>query len=103
MVRHGINLVAVVFNDNAYGNVRRIQTEQFNGRTIASDLLNPDFVKLVESFGIEGRRAKGPEGLRSALRESLAADRPVLIEVPVEMMPNMQRLTGPMNNPPPRP
>ena len=103
MVRHGINLVTVVFNDNAYGNVRRIQTEQFNGRTIASDLLNPDFVKLVESFGIEGRRAKGPEGLRSALRESLAADRPVLIEVPVEMMPNMQRLTGPMNNPPPRP
>jgi len=102
MVRHGINLVTVVFNDNAYGNVRRIQTEQFNGRTIASDLLNPDFVKLVESFGIEGRRAKGPEGLRSALRESLAADRPVLIEVPVEMMPNMQRLTGPMNNPPPR-
>ena len=100
MVRHGINLVTVVFNDNAYGNVRRIQTEQFNGRTIASDLLNPDFVKLVESFGIEGRRAKGPEGLRSALRESLAADRPVLIEVPVEMMPNMQRLTGPMNNPP---
>ena len=102
MVRHGINLVTVVFNDNAYGNVRRIQTEQFNGRTIASDLLNPDFVKLAESFGIEGRRAKGPEGLRSALRESLAADRPVLIEVPVEMMPNMQRLTGPMNNPPPR-
>jgi acetolactate synthase-1/2/3 large subunit len=102
MVRHGINLPVVVFNDNAYGNVRRIQRQQFNERTIASDLLNPDFVKLAESFGMEGRRAKDSAELRLALRQAFADDRPVLIEVPVDEMPNIMRLTGSTNNPPPR-
>jgi len=88
-VRHGINLVTIVFNDNAYGNVRRIQKESFGGRTIASDLLNPDFVKLAESFGVEGRRAEGPEGLRAALRDALASGHPTLIEVPVGEMPSI--------------
>ncbi|HET7037895.1 MAG TPA: thiamine pyrophosphate-dependent enzyme [Thermomicrobiaceae bacterium] len=80
--RHGLNVVAIVFRDDAYGNVRMIQRRQFAGHVIATELDNPDFVKLAESFGVEGRRATNPEGLRVALRESLAADRPVLIEVP---------------------
>ncbi len=103
MMRHGINLITIVFNDNAYGNVRRIQNEQFGGRTIASELLNPDFIKLAESFGVEARRAGSPQELRLAVRDALATDRPVFIEAPVGVMPNMQTLTGPANNPPPRP
>src|SRR6201999_891650 len=47
-----IGTVAVVFSDGAYGNVKRIQQLAYKGRTIASDLHNPDFVKLGESFGI---------------------------------------------------
>ncbi len=88
-VQHGINLVTVVFNDNAYGNVRRIQKERFGGRLIASDLYNPDFVKLAESFGIEGIRVEGAEQLKWALERSLGAGRPVLIEVPVGEMPSI--------------
>jgi len=87
-VRHGLNVAAVVFNDNAYGNVRRIQREDFGGRTIASDLRNPDFVALAESFGVEGRRVRDPDGLRSALQDVLRAPRPALIEVPVGEMPS---------------
>jgi len=85
--RHGINLVTVIFNDGAYGNVQRIQEYQFNGRTIASDLLNPDFVKLAESFGVVGMRAKDAKDLVGVLREALAADAPVLIDMPVGKMP----------------
>ncbi|MEC8370088.1 MAG: thiamine pyrophosphate-dependent enzyme, partial [Pseudomonadota bacterium] len=33
-VRHNINLVAVVFNDGAYGNVQRIQKLSYGNRTI---------------------------------------------------------------------
>ncbi len=58
--QHGIGVVAVVFSDGAYGNVRRIQQQSFNNRTIASDLRNPDFVKLGESFGIDAVRANVP-------------------------------------------
>ena len=56
--QHGIGVVAVVFSDGAYGNVKRIQQQSFNNRTIASNLRNPDFVKLGESFGLHAERVK---------------------------------------------
>ena len=88
MAQHGIAAVAVVFTDDAYGNVRRIQREQFGGRTIASDLLNPDFLKLADAFGVTGRRAESPEALRGAIADSLKADEPTLIAVPIGPVPN---------------
>ncbi|MGE5166602.1 MAG: thiamine pyrophosphate-dependent enzyme [Sphingobacteriales bacterium] len=87
-MRHGIPLVAIVFVDGAFGNVRRIQQEQFGNRLIACDLANPDFVKYAESFGAAGRRARGPDELRTALREAFARREPTLIEVPVGVMPS---------------
>jgi acetolactate synthase-1/2/3 large subunit len=87
-MRHRIPLVAVVFADGAFGNVRRIQQEHFGNRLIASDLANPDFVKYAESFGAVGRRARNPAELGAALKASLAAREPTLIEVPVGPMPS---------------
>ncbi len=83
-VQYGLNVVTLVFNNNAYGNVRRDQIEGFDGRVIASDLVNPDFVKFAESFGVQGLRARTLHELRRALETALAANAPVLIEVPVE-------------------
>ena len=74
MAHHVIAVVAVVFTDDAYGNVLRGQREQFSGRIIASELLNPDFLKLADAFGVTGRRAVTPDGLRSAIEASLRAD-----------------------------
>ncbi len=85
--QHGINAVAVVFNDNAYGNVLRDQVNQFQGRTVGAELHNPDFVKLAEAYGVRGVRAEGPAALEAALRDALAVDAPSLIEAPVGMMP----------------
>ena len=87
-MRHRIPLVAVVFADGAFGNVRRIQEEQFGNRLIASDLANPDFVKYAESFGAAGRRARNPDELGAALRLAFARREPTLIEVPVGPMPS---------------
>jgi acetolactate synthase-1/2/3 large subunit len=87
-MRHRIPLVAVVFRDDAFGNVRRIQEERFGNRLIASDLSNPDFVRYGESFGARGLRARDPPELRERLREAFAAREPALIEVPVGPMPS---------------
>ena len=88
-VQHGLGVVALVFNDGAYGNVRTFQRQNFGGRLIASELRNPDFVKLAESFGAQGIRAEGPEALRAALRRGFAStDVPTLIEVPVGELPS---------------
>jgi acetolactate synthase-1/2/3 large subunit len=94
LVQHRIGLITIVFNDNAYGNVRRMQHLDYAGRTIASDLVNPNYRKLADAFGITARHAETPADLRTALRESIHADEPTLIEVPVDVMPNPWQLLG---------
>jgi acetolactate synthase-1/2/3 large subunit len=86
---HRIPLVTIVFADGAFGNVRRIQEEQYGNRLIASDLHNPDFVKYAESFGAAAERVRTPEELRGALKRGFARrDGPTVIEVPVGPMPS---------------
>ena len=87
-VRHEIPLTLIVFNDNAFGNVRRFQIENYNNRPIASDLTSPDFVKLAESFGARGMRAKSPEELQQHLAIAIRSNGPTLIEVPVGDFPS---------------
>lgn len=82
--RHRIGVVAIVFNNGAYGNVLRDQRQSYGGRILGSELTNPDFVKLAESFGVRAWRAASPDALKRALSEALALDAPGLIEVPVE-------------------
>src|SRR6266851_5366488 len=88
-MRHRIPLTVIVFNDGAFGNVRRIQEEQYGNRLIASDLTNPDFVRYAQSFGAEAERARTPQQLRAALKRAFKRrDGPTLIEVPVPAMPS---------------
>src|SRR5215471_10595953 len=88
-MQHRIPLTVVVFNDGAFGNVRRTQEEQYGNRLIASDLANPDFVRYAESFGAEAERARSPQQLRAALQRAFKRrDGPTLIEVPVPSMPS---------------
>jgi acetolactate synthase-1/2/3 large subunit len=82
-VQFNIAVVTLVFNNNAYGNVRRDQRERFDGRVVASDLVNPDFVKLAESFGVGASRVTAPDQFRAALDKALAAGGPYLIDIEV--------------------
>jgi acetolactate synthase-1/2/3 large subunit len=82
-VQYGINLITIVFNNEAFGNVRRDQQDLYDGRLLGSELVNPDFVKFAESFGVEAHRVATPEALRPVLERAFAADRPVLIEVTI--------------------
>jgi acetolactate synthase-1/2/3 large subunit len=82
-VQYKIGVVTLVFNNNAYGNVRRDQVNIFDGRVVASDLVNPDFVKLAESFGVGASRVTSPAEFRPALEKALAAGGPYLIAIDV--------------------
>lgn len=78
--QYGINPVVLMFNDNAWGVLKDRQRDNYNGRIMGTDLVNPDFVKLFESYGFEGTRVTSVEGLAQALQDALAADRIQLIE-----------------------
>src|SRR3982075_1052018 len=82
-VQFNIGVLTLVFNNNAYGNVRRDQRERFDGRVVAADLVNPDFVKLAESFGVGAARVTSPEAFRLALEKALANGGPYLIAIEV--------------------
>jgi acetolactate synthase I/II/III large subunit len=88
-MHHRIALVTIVFTDDAFGNVRRIQAENYGNRLIASDLTNPDFVRYAESFGARAERVRSPGELRGALRRGFAERQvPTVIEVRVGEMPS---------------
>jgi acetolactate synthase-1/2/3 large subunit len=82
-VQFNISVVTLVFNNNAYGNVRRDQRERFDGRVVASDLVNPDFVKLAESFGVAAARVTAPDQFRGAMEKALSHGGPYLISIEV--------------------
>ncbi|RTM13113.1 MAG: hypothetical protein EKK33_13015 [Bradyrhizobiaceae bacterium] len=82
-VQFNIGVVTLVFNNNAYGNVRRDQRERFDGRVVASELVNPDFVKLAESFGVAAARVTAPDQFKAAMEKALAHGGPYLISIEV--------------------
>jgi len=82
--QHDIGVVAIVFNNRSYGNVRRDQITNFSGRTIASDLPGVDYMKLAEAHGVTGYRAGSPSELQPMLEKAIAANAPALIEVQVD-------------------
>jgi acetolactate synthase-1/2/3 large subunit len=99
-VQHDLAVVVVVFDNGLFGNVRLFQEEQFGGRVIASDLVNPDFARLAETFGVAAFRARTASELEKAIGDAFALGKPALVHVPCGPMPSpwdmivMPRLRG---------
>ncbi len=91
-VQHNIPVVVVVFRDDAYGNVRRDQIERYGGKVIGTELTNPDFAELAETFGALGLHAATPEALPAAIRRGFESARPTVIEVPLGDTPSPAHL-----------
>ena len=88
-VHHDLNIVTIIFNDNKFTNVQRQQDEWFEGRRICSDLTNPDFVKMAESYGAGGYRVSSPKELAEILPRALGDSGPTIVEVSIgERMPS---------------
>ena len=88
-VQHGIDTTVLLFDNGAYGNVRRLQQQRFGpDRTIASTLRNPDWIAFGESFGVPTERAGGPETLPAVLERSLAHPGPSMVVVDIAGEPD---------------
>jgi acetolactate synthase-1/2/3 large subunit len=94
--RHRINVVAVVFNDDSYGNVARDLDESWGGQ-YGAELQNPDFMKLADAYGVVGLRARQPTDVGRLVREAIELDRPALVEVPVGRMNRPAFFSAPRN------
>jgi acetolactate synthase I/II/III large subunit len=84
-VQYGLGVVAVIFNNNAFGNVLLDQERMYEGRQVGARLRNPDFAAVAEAFGAAGYSVRTPEALEATLTKALADGRPAVIEVPTEL------------------
>ena len=80
---YGLNITVVMFNDNAWGVLKAHQQDNFRGRFLGTDLTNPDFLKLVDSYGFQGVRVKTVKELLLALEDAVRSPRLSFIEVPI--------------------
>jgi len=81
---YGISVVAIVVNDGALSAIKGSQRRACDGRTIDTDLVNPDFVAFASSFGAYAARVdEDLSNFGDVLRDALASNRPALIEVPM--------------------
>lgn len=82
-VLHKLGVILLLFNNDMYGNVRNMQEELYGNRVIATDLHNPDFVKMAHSFGANATRVNNMSDLRKAIRDARTDSLPTVIEIPV--------------------
>jgi acetolactate synthase-1/2/3 large subunit len=101
--RYNLPITLIVFNDGHYGNVRAIQKREF-GAEVAVDLANPEFSLLARAFGVAFTQVDNPEALGAAVKDSISANGPVMIEVKIGVVPSpwhllrlqpMKGMTGP--------
>jgi len=80
--QYGIHPVILMFNDNAWGVLKGFQGDRFGeNRRFATDLVNPDFVKIFDSYGFEGTKVTNVNDLGKALESAIASGKTHLVEV----------------------
>ncbi|QVQ28857.1 thiamine pyrophosphate-binding protein [Achromobacter deleyi] len=82
--QHGLAIVFIVFNNGMYGTIRMHQEVNYPGRTIGTDLCNPDFVAYAESFGVPAERVARHQDFAPALTRALDSGSPYLIELSLD-------------------
>ncbi len=83
-IQFGIHIVVLLFNDDCYAAVKDIQSRRFGGRTMADQLVNPDFQALARSFGMDAMKVDDVADVAPTLEKvfSRKLERSVLIEMP---------------------
>ncbi|HEY6175808.1 MAG TPA: thiamine pyrophosphate-binding protein [Kofleriaceae bacterium] len=79
-VQHGARPILVVFNNASYGTIRMHQERDYPGRTIATELVNPDFAALARAYGAHGELVTRTDEFMPAFERAVASGRAALIE-----------------------
>ncbi len=91
-VEYDIPVVWVVWNNNGYCSIRDIQHGMFGARELATgfqldrngELYSPDFAMMAKSYGVASHKVAHAGELEDAIQTAVKANRPYLLEVPVD-------------------
>lgn len=83
IMQYKIPVKIVVLNNNFLGMVRQWQ-QLFHGKRYSfTEMVNPDFVKIADAYGIPAKKVEDRDSLLAAVTEMLQAETPYFLEVVV--------------------
>ena len=83
-VQERTSIVVLLVDNGMYGTIRMHQERQFPGRVVGTDLVNPDFVALAQSYGAYAERVQRSADFGDAFERALGSGRPALLHLPVD-------------------
>ena len=90
MIQSNIKVIHIILNNGFLGMVRQWQSLFYGERFSSTNIeLQPDFVKLIESFGGLGFRATNKEEFSSALKTALSSDKVSFIDAHIDRFENV--------------
>jgi len=95
IMQYGIPVKIIILNNAFLGMVRQWQDMFFKKRYASTELVNPDFIKIAEGYGIPGKRVLERDELKSSLQEMLAAKGPYILDIHIEKEGNVLPMVEP--------
>jgi acetolactate synthase-1/2/3 large subunit len=92
-LQHQANLIMIVVNNGIYGTIRMHQERRYPGRVVATNIVNPDFIGMAQSFGAFAATVDSAESFPEAFRRAASAGRPALLELrtdPAQLTPSFR-------------
>jgi acetolactate synthase-1/2/3 large subunit len=84
-VANRLNIIVILLNNNSYGTIRMHQEMHYPGRTVGTDLANPDFAALARAYGGHGETIDATEQFADAFDRAEASGKPALIEIRTDL------------------
>ena len=88
MIQENVGVKIVLMNNNWLGNVRQFQ-ELIYSRYSFTRMLNPDYGKIAEAYGIDSAVVEKREDLKSAVERMFADENPFILDVHVSEEDNV--------------
>lgn len=82
--QYRLPIIVLIVNNGLYGTIRMHQERAYPGRAIATDLVNPDFVKLARAHGGAGARVTRTEDFPAAFEAAVKSGKLAVIELCID-------------------
>ena len=83
-VRHRINVVTLVMNNNCWGSEKAYQRAFYGGRYIGCDIGNPRYDAFARLCGAAGFYVEHPDQVGDVMKEAFACGQPAVVEIPID-------------------
>lgn len=82
--RLGTPIVAIVFNDGAWGMIKGSQLKRYESRFVGVDFTDIRYDKIAEAMGCYGERVEDPDQIRPALERAQKSGLPAVLDVVID-------------------